>query len=277
MPIHPIHDWDNAYANVPNIPGGESFPQRWTDAADAFRARMEEVGCSEVDIAYGKRERQRYDLFLPVQSPDGIVIFVHGGYWMRFDKSIFSHLADGPLARGHAVAMPAYTLCPEASIWEIVSEVVEAVRTIAGRIDGPIRLIGHSAGGHLVTRLVCSDGGLPPEIASRIVHVLSISGVHDLRPLLRLDLNKIFQLDLAQARAESPALKEPIDALRLTCWAGASERSEFLRQNALLANVWRGLGAAVELVEEPDRHHFDVIDSLTDPQSLMVRRLFDRD
>lgn len=277
MPIHPITDWDNAYANVPNIPGGEGYPQRWTSDAERFRVRMEHAGGGEINVAYGKRERQRYDLFKPGKSPEGIVIFVHGGYWMRFDKSMFSHLANGALARGHAVAMPAYTFCPEARIGDIAREVVEAVHAIAARFDGPIRLIGHSAGGHLVTRMVCSDGGLSAEVAGRVVHVLSISGVHDLRPLLRLDLNRVFQLDLAQARAESPALKEPIDSLRLTCWAGASERSEFVRQNALLANVWRGLGAAVELVEEPDRHHFDVIDSLADPRSLMVRRLFEGD
>ena len=275
MPIHPIKDWDDAYANMPNIPAGESYPQRWATAAADFRAQMEEAGRSELDIAYGERERQKYDLFLPPNSPAGVAIFVHGGYWMRFDKSSFSHLAAGPLARGHAVAMPAYSLCPNATIGEIGREVVQAIGAIASRFDGPVRLIGHSAGGHLVTRAVCSDSRLSPDVVARIVHVMSVSGVHDLRPLLRLELNQVLRLDLAQARAESPALMEPLDALRVTCWAGAGERSEFVRQNALLANVWRGLGAAIERVEEPDRHHFDVVDALTDPQSPMVRRFFD--
>src|SRR3546814_5563195 len=52
---------------------------------------------------------------LPI-SPAGLAVFVHGGYWMAFDKSSWSHLAAGAVARGWAVALPSYTLCPEARI-----------------------------------------------------------------------------------------------------------------------------------------------------------------
>ena len=34
-----------------------------------------------------------------------------------------------------------------------------------------------------------------------------------------------------------------MDGARITCWAGGGERAEFLRQNALLANIWTGLSA----------------------------------
>jgi arylformamidase len=42
---------------------------------------------------------------------------------------------------------------------------------------------------------------------------------------------------------------------------GGAERSEFLRQNALLANIWTGLGAETSSAEEPDR---TISTSLTD-------------
>ncbi|MFN4102394.1 MAG: alpha/beta hydrolase, partial [Pararhodobacter sp.] len=61
---------------------------------------------------------------------------------------------------------------------------------------------------------------------------------------------------------------------RLTCWAGASETSEFRRQNALLANIWRGLDAETDCIEEPDRHHFNVVDGLADPRHPMLDALF---
>ena len=64
-------------------------------------------------------------------------------------------------------------------------------------------------------------------------------------------------------------------ATRLTCWVGAGERAEFIRQNALLANVWTGLGAATAIVEEPDRHHFNVIDGLMQPDHPLTRALLD--
>jgi hypothetical protein len=54
---------------------------------------------------------------------------------------------------------------------------------------------------------------------------------------------------------------------------GATERSEFIRQNALLANIWVGLGAATRAVVEADRHHFNVIDGLADPRHQLVRAL----
>ena len=81
------------------------------------------------------------------------------------------------------------------------------------------------------------------------------------------------RLDDAEASAESPALLTPVEGARLTCWVGAGERAEFIRQNALLANVWTGLGAATAIVEEADRHHFNVIDGLMQPDHPLTRAL----
>ena len=142
-------------------------------------------------------------------------------------------------------------------------------------VSGPIRLSGHSAGGQIVTRLVSEGTALPDAVLDRIDRLMSISGVHDLRPLLKTAMNDIIGLDADEARAESPALLAPVRDVSLTCWVGANERSEFVRQNALLANVWRGLGLATEAVEEPDRHHFDVIDGLAEVASPIARAMFE--
>src|SRR5262245_20780462 len=108
---------------------------------------------------------------------------------MAFDKSSWSHLAAGALQRGWAVCLPSYTLAPAARIADIARQVAAAIRFAADRVEGPLRLAGHSAGGHLVTRMVCAESPLPDEFRSRIGHVVSISGVHDLRPLLRTKMN----------------------------------------------------------------------------------------
>jgi arylformamidase len=86
-------------------------------------------------------------------------------------------------------------------------------------------------------------------------------------------MNERLQIDEAEAIAESPALLRPVEGTRLTCWVGAMERAEFLRQNALLANVWTGLGATTATVVEPNRHHFDVVDGLADPEHPLTRTL----
>ena len=267
--LHPIADWDDAYANFANVPRSERWPDAWIDAAETFRASAR----GEIGIAYGARPRETLDLFRPEGEPRGLVVFVHGGYWMRFDPSFFSHLAAGPLARGWAVAMPGYALAPETRLGAIAKQIAAATEYVAGMIEGPIRLVGHSAGGHLVTRIVSSaddvaeDALVARDVLDRIERVVSISGVHDLRPLLRTAMNDTLGLEADEARAESPALLHPVSGIETVAWVGQSERSEFVRQSELLASIWRGLGAATALVVEPDRHHFDVIEGLTEPAS----------
>jgi acetyl esterase/lipase len=147
------------------------------------------------------------------------------------------------------------------------------VALAAAETPGPIVLSGHSAGGHLATRLLCADGLLPEETRARVVRAVGIGGVYDLRPLLRTAMNEVLRLDLAEARAESPALLEPAEGVEALIWVGAEERPEFLRQSALMANVWRGLGARTALVEAPRRHHFDVIAPLAEPDSALTDAL----
>jgi arylformamidase len=268
-----ITDWDDAYANAAHIPRAEDYPPRWAAAAAAFRAGM--GARAELDIAYGDAPRQCLDLFWPDGAACGLAIFIHGGYWRRFGKSDWSHLAAASVSRGWAVAVPGYSLAPAARLPAITREIGAAISLAALRIQGPIRLTGHSAGGHLATRMVCTDTPLPSGVQARIEHVVSISGLHDLRPLLRTAINDDLQLDAGAARAESPALQEPLPGTRVTTWVGSSERPEFIRQTELLANIWRGLGARTRTVHEPDRHHFDVIDGLCDPDSRLIAALLD--
>lgn len=275
VPVHEHHitDWDNAYANGANIAASDRWPAAWVEPAQAFRDALSAEGRARLDVAYGDRTRNRLDLFLPAAQPKGLVVFVHGGYWKAFDKSFWSHLAAGAVAHGYAVAMPSYTLCPETSIAGIVREIGAAIDNAAALVDGPLMLTGHSAGGHLVSRMVTATTPLAPAVARRIRHVVSISGVHDLRPLMRTDMNTALKLDEAEALAESPALLRPMDDARITCWVGGGERAEFLRQSALLANIWTGLGATTATVVEPDRHHFSIVDGLADPKHALTRTL----
>ena len=265
-----ITDWNDAYANGAHIDDAGAYPPRWQDLALAFREEMSAAGRARLDLGYGGDEREVLDLFLPDGPAVGLCVFVHGGYWRAFDKSSWSHLAAGPLARGYAVAVPSYRLCPAATITEIGAQIARAITNAGGMVSGPIHLTGHSAGGHLVARMACAQSPLGQAAAGRLGHVLSISGLHDLRPLMRTDMNRDLRLDWMEATAESPALLMPREGTRITAWVGAQERPEFLRQSELIANVWTGCGAETALHVAPGRHHFDVIDDLADPESAMV-------
>ena len=271
--FHQVSDWNDAYANAPNIPGGERWPAAWVQPAQAYRAALQSGGRATLDISYGERPRNRFDLFAPEGRPKGLVVFVHGGFWKALDKSFWSHLARGSVESGYAVAMPSYTLCPAVRISEITHEIAAAVARAAAMVEGPLFLTGHSAGGHLVTRIISATSPLADDVRARISHTVSISGVHDLRPLMKAAMNTELRIDEAEARVESPALLEPMPNARVTCWVGSAERPEFVRQNALLANIWTGLGAKTCVIEEPGRHHFDVIDGLANPEHQLIRTL----
>jgi arylformamidase len=273
MSYFKVSDWDSAYTNGAYIVNGDQWPAAWVEPAKTFRDRLTAAGRAKLDLAYGPAERNRFDLFLPEGTPKGLVVFVHGGYWLALDKSYWSHFAAGAIAGGYAVAIPSYTLCPNNRIGEIGREIAAAVTMAAGMVDGPIILTGHSAGGQLVARMMTTTSPLAEAILKRIRHVLAISGLHDLRPIMKRKMNEELRIDAAEAKAESPALLEPVDGIRLTCWVGGAERAEFVRQNALLANIWTGLGVATETVVEPDKHHYTILDGLADPSHPITRTL----
>ena len=248
-------DLDSAYANARFIPDGESYPARWAEAAARFRG---DATC-EMDLPYGEGPREVLDLFHPPRLARGIVVFVHGGYWMAFDKSLWSHLAAGPLARGWAVAIPSHDLCPDIRIAGITRQIARAVDFAAERVPGPVRLTGHSAGGHLVARMACRDVALG--CAERVERAVPISPLGDIAPLRATVMNDTLRIDAEEAVAESPIHGTP-RGWDLHLWVGAEERPVFLDQA-------RGLGSAwdVPVTAEPGRHHFDVIEGLGDPRA----------
>ena len=256
-------DWDDAYAITAHIPGAEAYPEKWAQAAAAFR----DATLCEIDLPYGETARQRFDMFHPQRSAKGLVVFVHGGYWLRFDKSFWSHLAAGPLAHGWAVAMPSYDLCPDVRITEIGNQVAKAIGVAAQRVPGPIRLVGHSAGGHLVARMTARRPGARWQ--DRLERVVSISPVANLAPLMRTSMNADLKIDPAEAVAESPVLLS-VPTVPVTVWVGADERPVFLEQGQALAEAWQ-----CTHVVEPGMHHFNVIEGLADPYGALTQAIVD--
>lgn len=254
---------DHAYNNVDFIPDGASFPDQWASDARAFREVEAAVGRARLNVAYGSGERQKMDVFYPSGKPEGLVVFVHGGYWLRFDRTHWSHFAAGLTARGWAVAMPSYTLAPNARIAEIGREIVDAIGAAADLVSGPVRLCGHSAGGQLVARVAVAEMLAEP-VRARLAKVVPISPVSDLRPLMETSMNADLRIDDTEAASESPALLAPPE-VPVSVWVGAQERPVFLDQARWLAQAWKA-----ELVEVPQRHHFDVIDGLREPESALV-------
>lgn len=256
-------DWDDAFANMAHIPESDALPDMWVQDSKAYRAS----GIRIEEISYGDAEREAFDLIWPDNTPKGLAVFVHGGYWMATDKSFWTHFAEGARAQGWAVCMPSYTLAPSAKISDMIKQVGAAITRAAQHVAGPIQLSGHSAGGHLASRMVCEDTPLQNDVADRIEHTVSISGLHDLRPLLNTKMNDTLGLDLPEAIAQSAALSQPRAGANLTAWVGGGERPEFIRQARLLAMMWSGFDMSIALKIDADYDHFSVLNGLQSADS----------
>ena len=240
-----------AYQNGPFIPGAAAYPPRWARDAEAFRARTRRAE----GVSYGRHPREAFDLFLPDGAPDGLIIFIHGGYWKAFDRGDWSWLAEGAVAKNYAMAFVGYPLAPEARISQITGSVRRGIKAVASRVEGPIYLTGHSAGGHLSARMAMADG--PRDVWPRIKRIVPISPLSDLRPFLSQPMNEVLRLDEVEAAQESPALHENASGIEVHTWVGGAERPAFLDQAKWLSEAWDG-----PLTVAPGKHHFDVIDDL---------------
>ena len=264
-----MQDWDDAFNNMGHVAGSEALPGLWSEAAKAYRNDV----TVETDIAYGPDERHVFDLVMPEVAPRGLVVFVHGGFWMRLSKDYWSHYAEGARALGWAVAIPSYTLAPQARLSQITTEIATAISAAAGRISGPIRLIGHSAGGHLVSRMISNSSPLDHSVGDRVEHTVTLSGLHDLRPLMRTKLNETLHIDEVEALLESAALLKPKEGARVTAWVGGGERPEFIRQSKLLHIMWSGFDVTSNLIVDGEHNHFTVLEALQDKGSELVLEL----
>lgn len=255
-------DLSRDYMNSAFIADGDGFYPRWQAGAATFRARI--VAQATLDIGYGPGARQAFDLFRPEGEARGLMVFVHGGYWMACGREDYSHLAAGALARGWACAMPSYTLAPDGRIAAMTAEIAQAVRAASALVAGPVVVTGHSAGGHLAARMACADIALP------LARVVPISPLADLAPLMQTDMNATLKIDAAEAASESPARHARRAGVQAHVWVGAQERPAFLWQARTLSENW-----ACGWTAEPGKHHFDVIDGLTDPRSALMSACLD--
>lgn len=269
-------DYEAEYNARARVPEYEEIFLRWAGDAEIYRADALKEGRAELGLAYGDTPRQTVDLFLPQRSAAApLALFVHGGYWRSLDPSLFSHTARGLNARGIAVAVAGYDLCPIVTIADIIEQIRRVCVFLWQRRGQPMLVYGHSAGGHLAACMVATDWpSLYPKAPTDLVAAgYAISGLFDLAPLLKTSMNQDLKLDGELARRVSPQFWPLPSGRVFDTVVGALESSEFRRQSRELAEAWKQNGAQTRFAEIAATNHFTVLDGLTDPQSAMTARV----
>lgn len=262
--------WDSAFNNSEAVVNASGWRAEWVTAGQQFRHTY--AALFEATQAYGAHKREVYDVFEPGQNAHGTLIFIHGGYWRALSRHDNHQFAAGPLAQGWRVVFVEYPLCPEVSLESLCASVTRGVNKIAERYAGDLVIAGHSAGGHLTAFTVSQLSTLTEATRRRVRRAVSISGLHDLRPMtFTTDLNGTLGLDLERAAAASPALSSPYFGGDLICVVGVDELTELKRQSALLANIWTGLGCKTQAYELAGEHHFSILEGLKASGSALTR------
>lgn len=258
------------YNNRAMVPEHPAIIAAWHADAKAYRDKAK----PETGIRYGARPRNAYDLFRPGGGQAGpVVLFIHGGYWRAFDRSMFSHMAAGANAHGLTVAVAGYTLCPEVSVLDIIDEMRQCIIHLARAQAQQLVIVGHSAGGHLAACMAATDWSAYGQRSDLVRACFTISGLFDLRPLMATEYNNDLNLDAVTAMAASPLFWPVPRRFAFDSWVGEKESFEFKRNARSLAAAWSGLGLDASYAEVPGENHFSVPNDLADPQSAMTRRL----
>ncbi len=269
-------DYEAEYNNRARVPEHAEIFARWAGDSEDYRAEALKAGRAELGLFYGDAPRQYFDLFLPEAGESApLAIFIHGGWWRSLDPSFYSQVARGINARGVAVALVGYDLCPNVSIADIVEQIRRACAFLWQRFGRRMLVSGHSAGGHLAAAMVATDWpSLYPKAPADLIPTgYSISGVFDLAPLIGISINEDLKLDAAAARNVSPMFWSVQSGRSFDAVVGGLESSEFKRQSRTLAQAWRQNGVQARYEEFAGTNHFTVVDALADPQSAMTARV----
>lgn len=271
-------DYEAEYNNRARVPEHAEIFARWASDSEDYRAETLKAGRSELGLFYGDAPRQYFDLFLPEAGESApLAIFIHGGWWRSLDPSFYSYVARGINARGVAVALLGYDLCPNVSIADIVEQIRRGCAFLWQRFGRRMLVSGHSAGGHLAAAMVATDWpSLYPKAPADLIPAgYAISGVFDLTPLIGISVNEDLKLDAAAARNVSPLFWPVQSGRSFDAVVGGLESSEFKRQSRTLAQAWRQNGVQTRYEEFAGTNHFTVVDALADPQSAMTARVAD--
>jgi arylformamidase len=255
---------DAAYNNTDAVRNSSEL----NDARIAASAAFRQAHAKHLDLRYGPRERNVWDLFPAADAGAPCIVFIHGGYWQRNSRDQFASLIAGPFARGWAAALPGYTLAPDASLTEIVAEINAALDWLAAHgaahgINGKVVLSGWSAGGHLTAACLGH---------ARVSAGMAVSGVFELGPVRDTYLNEKLRLTDQEIATLSP-LRLPMVKKPLAITYGTAELPPLVADSRHLHARRAAEHLSGVLIPVPGADHFTITHELRDADGALTQQL----
>jgi arylformamidase len=261
---------DAAYDQRSYAPLGDQITARFISDSAETRRRLG----NPQRVSYGPADIEKLDIFRTSRPNAPIMLFVHGGAWLRNQASDFHYLAENFVRGGANFVALDFTPVDKANgdlrimADQVRRGIVWVQRNAASFGGDPNRIYisGQSSGAHLAAVALTTDWakdyGVPADILKG--GVLQ-SGIYEMKPVRLSSRGAYVKFDDAMEDAMSP--QRHIRNLRtsITVTYGTNETPEFQRQNREFAAAVKAAGKPVTLIILPNHNHYEVQQTMASP------------
>ncbi len=272
---------NDAYSQFIYAPNIGQVIDRWASNSELARERVGQP----VKFSYGESPVESMDIYRTKKADAPAHIFIHGGAWQQGTAEGYGFPAELFVNAGVHYVVPNFSWIQDVgdSLYPMVDQLRRAIAWAyhnAGTFGGDpnqLYLSGHSSGGHLAGVMLTTDWekefGLPADV---IKGGLCCSGMFDLRPV-RLSSRGEY-VAFTDAMEHDMSSIRHIDKLHapLIVAYGSYETPEFKRQSIEFAEAVAKAGKPVELIVAENYNHFEVIETLANPNGILGRAVLDQ-
>jgi arylformamidase len=226
---------------------------------------------------YGDKAIEGMDIYACGQAQRPVLIFVHGGSWQVGSAADSAFAAQMAINAGIHFVVPDFSPVDDfnGDLEGMVAQLQQAVAWLyqhAEEFGGDpeqLFLCGFSSGGHLAGVLLSRDWtelDLPMDIFKG---ALLCSGMYDLKPVSLSFRKEFLSLNADSIARLSPQVNTGKVSVPLLVAYGTSESPEFQRQGKEFIEAMEAAGNSVQTLIGIGLNHFEIIETLADPEGLL--------
>lgn len=233
-------------------------------------------------LAYGPGEKEGLDLYSPptAHGPAPIGIFIHGGAWRGGEARNYAFPAEPFLNAGaHFIALDFdWVQDRDGDLLLISNQVRRAIAWVAenahafGGDAERIHLLAHSSGAHLAGVALNTDWATECDLPEDLIKsALLCSGLYDMAPVRRSARSSYVAFTDESERSLSALRNLDRMTMPVIVAYGSNETPEFQRQSRELFEALQSRNGPVKLLVGDDLNHFEILETLADPNGLLGR------
>ena len=272
---------NDAYSQFIYAPNIGQVIDRWGSNSELVRGRIGDPR----KFAYGDMPVESLDVYPANSSNAPVNIFIHGGAWQQETAEGYGFPAELFVDAGVHYVVPDFSWIQDVgdSLYPIADQLRRAVAWVYQNADqfggnpDQLYLSGHSSGGHLAGVMLTTDWEKEMDLPADVIKGgMCCSGMYDLKPV-RLSSRGDY-VDFTDDMEHDMSSIRHIDKLNapLIVAYGSYETPEFKRQSIEFAEAVAKAGKSVELIVAENYNHFEVIETLANPNGILGRAVLEQ-